>query len=488
MKNKKRIKAAFLALMLCTTLLFTACKSSNSSGTSNTGASDSGKTEEPVTISINTGYVSPQVDQQKVQDAINEYLQKDLKVNVNLELNFIEGWDEKSNLMISSGEEFDIMFTAGWFKYSENVAKGAFLPLDDLIDKNAPKLKETVTPEWFDGTRVDGKIYAVPTMKEKGAQDGVVLNKSLVEKYKIDVSTIKSAKDLEPYLALIKEKEPDYIPWWGEFIYQIDYIDDYIINGLISYKDGKAVPYWELPEVMEGFRTAHDWYTKGYINSNIMENPQQALGGFFAGWAMLKPGKDKELSAAYEEDLVQAGTTEVLTRTGDLQGSMMAISRTSKHPEMAIKILELMNTDKTLNNMINFGIEGVHYKKVSDNIITKTDATPNYSPGGGWIFQNQFLNYLWDTEDPNKWEEFEKFNDSARISPILGFVFDPSNVETEIAAINNIMEQYRQVQQGVIDPDVAVPEAMDKCYKAGLQNVLDEANKQLDAFFAAQKK
>jgi putative aldouronate transport system substrate-binding protein len=237
---------------------------------------------------------------------------------------------------------------------------------------------------------------------------------------------------------------------------------------------------------MEGFRTAYDWYNKGYINSDIMQSSQQPLGGFFAQWYMLKPGKDRELSAAYDEPVVQVGTTEVLTRTGDLQGSMMAISRTSKHPDLAIKVLELMNTDKTLNNMINFGIEGVHYTKVSDNVISRTDATPNYSPNGGWIFQNQFLNYLWDTEDQDKWVKFEEFNDSSRISEILGFVFDTSKVETEIAALYNITAEYKQVVQGVIDPDIAVPEAIDKFYKAGMQTVLDEANRQLEEFFATK--
>ena len=31
--------------------------------------------------------------------------------------------------------------------------------------------------------------------------------------------------------------------------------------------------------------------------------------------------------------------------------------------------LELVNTDKYLNNLINFGVEGVDYEKVSDNVI-----------------------------------------------------------------------------------------------------------------------
>ncbi len=54
------------------------------------------------------------------------------------------------NMLISSGEEFDVCFTTqSWLnKYQPNVSRGAFLALDDLIDEHAPDLKE-VLPEFF---------------------------------------------------------------------------------------------------------------------------------------------------------------------------------------------------------------------------------------------------------------------------------------------------------------------------------------------------
>ena len=59
---------------------------------------------------------------------------------------------------------------------------------------------------------------------------------------------------------------------------------------------------------------------------------------------------------------------------------MQAISRTSKNPEIAMKFLEMFNTDKYLNNLINFGIEGTHYVKVADNVIKAGPQNDQYNP------------------------------------------------------------------------------------------------------------
>jgi putative aldouronate transport system substrate-binding protein len=37
--------------------------------------------------------------------------------------------------------------------------------------------------------------------------------------------------------------------------------------------------------------------------------------------------------------------------------------------------LELVNTDPYLSNLINYGIEDSHYKKVNESIIEATDLT-----------------------------------------------------------------------------------------------------------------
>lgn len=46
------------------------------------------------------------------------------------------------NVIANSGEEYDLAFTCSWaFPYLENARKGAFLELNDLLDKEEQTLK-----------------------------------------------------------------------------------------------------------------------------------------------------------------------------------------------------------------------------------------------------------------------------------------------------------------------------------------------------------
>ncbi len=151
---------------------------------------------------------TPQKDVALVEAEANKYL-KD-KLNVTLKINAVDWgqWDNKLNLMIASGEPSDIVFTAAWQRYAINVAKGAFLDLGPLIDKDAPELKKELDPAFFEGSKINGKNYGIPTNKELAATRGVVYRQDLAEKYQLDVSKVKTWADLEPLLKVIKEKEP----------------------------------------------------------------------------------------------------------------------------------------------------------------------------------------------------------------------------------------------------------------------------------------
>ena len=49
---------------------------------------------------------------------------------------------------------------------------------------------------------------------------------------------------------------------------------------------------------------------------------------------------------------------------GSTTGSMIAVSSNSKNKEKSVEFLNLLNTDKELRNLLNYGIEGTHYNKM----------------------------------------------------------------------------------------------------------------------------
>lgn len=447
-----------------------------------------------------------QEDVALIEEKVNEYL-KD-KINATIKLQCFQWGDEyedKLKQMIASRQEFDICFTAAWVNnYMQNAVKGAFVPLNDerdLLSKYAPKTKALLGEDFLAGSQIDGINYGIPANKEKAHSWGFIIKKDLVDKYGFDISTIKSLEDLEPMLKVIKEKEPNVYGLEaldGESPIKLldwDVVGDDKCPGVVynDTKDYKVFNEFEKPETMELLKTVRKYYEAGYIRKDAASvtdyNADEAAGKIFAATKSLKPGKDAEMSLTHGFEWVQVYITPPVISSRDTMGSIQAISTTSKNPERALMFLELFNTDPYLNNLINFGIEGKHYVKVSDNIIKAGPDQTKYNPGTGWMFGNQFINYLYESEDPRKWEQFEEFNGQATGTKTLGFNFDPSPVKNEIAAINNLWDKYvPALETGSIDPEINVPKFNEELKAAGIDKVIAEKQRQLDDWVAKMGK
>ena len=104
---------------------------------------------------------------------------------------------------------------------------------------------------------------------------------------------------------------------------------------------------------------------------------------------------------------------------------------------------------------------------------------PNYTIGNTAL--------LYKTEDEIGGEDSKlfmaKIKQTALTSPMLGFTFNSEPVKTEIAAIGNISEAMSsRIFTGEDDPATAIPTYIAKCKAAGLDKVLAEMQKQLDAW------
>ncbi len=72
-------------------------------------------------------------------------------------------------------------------------------------------------------------------------------------------------------------------------------------------------------------------------------------------------------------------------------------------------------------------------------------------------------------------------------SPALGFAFDSTKIATELTSVTNVYEEYQKsLEYGFVDPEVGIPEMLEKMNNAGLQKIIDEKQAQLDAWAAAR--
>ena len=175
--------------------------------------------------------------------------------------------------------------------------------------------------------------------------------------------------------------------------------------------------------------------------------------------------------------------------TTHMSGSMQAIPVTSQDPQRAMMFLELLHTDADVINTLCFGIEGVNYNKTDKEGIVELVGDKKWQGKlPQWMMGNVYLQYITTDEDPTKNEKLKAVSDGAKINFTTGFFFDPTPVETQIAALNNVRTELdRPLRTGAVDPATNYDKHLANLKSAGIDEIIAEAQKQLDAWMAANK-
>jgi len=504
-KNKKWV--GLIAFVLVVSVVMAGCSGGNKENkSSNGGASQTpadsieskqpeseGKKEEPIKLIWYT-IGTPPTDLAKVNDEINKHILP--KINATVEMKLLDWgeYDQKMKIIIGSGEAYDIAFTSSWANdYFGNSKKGAFYELDSLIEQYGQGVKSALNPAFLEGTKVNGHNYGLPTNKELPQQRVFRFNMEMADKHGLDIANVKTIDDLEPLLKAFKENEPGIaaIPGTPMEFLPFDYpITDLPFIGVaMDTQDYKLINTWDTPETMKYLKTMHKYYEAGYLPMDVATLKDAGdyfkTGKWLTDTADTQPYADNLWSGDAGYKVVSMPMHDPIAFNWSVAGALQAINAKSKHPEKAMEFLNLLYTDAELINLVDFGIENVHYKKTGDN-------TKDAIPDSGYSFPafsvgDLILNYL-NTADPaDKWDQFKKFNDSSTKSPLLGFQVDTTNITTELANLKNTKEAtYKSLFSGTLDPETNVPKITQKLKDNGLDKVMAELQKQIDEWRAKQ--
>ena len=166
---KKRRWLSMVALVAAAALTVTGC------GTGKNKTAEADDMSQPYEIQWYFIGNPGQSDMAAVEEELNKVLKE--KINATVKMNsFAWGtYEDKVNMMLAGGESLDLVYTSsGVLNYSLNAAKGAFVALNDLLDRNAPETKEILGDQFITGASVDGKLYALPVNKDNAKNFGFV--------------------------------------------------------------------------------------------------------------------------------------------------------------------------------------------------------------------------------------------------------------------------------------------------------------------------
>ena len=492
--KKMRILALAMALVMSASV-FAGC--SNNGGNTSTGDGGNNTADVPTVSWYTIGGTQPG-NFDDVVATMSAYTEEQIGVKLKLYLNEWKVYKEKFQTMINGGDDFDIMFASSDY-YSTFVNRGAFLDITEKVKEVTPEMEEFIPDNLWEGVQIGGKVYAVPTYKDSSMTQFWWYDDSLVQKYNLDIENAKTMDDLTEIFKTVKEGEGDafypvYLtqgnPWNG---FWNDYDD--LCSGLgglvgvqIADDTRKVVVPLEQEDMMHNMKLLHEWYQAGYINpdANVSgDNYTKCFFGNGQAWPSAAVGQAQSQGVA-KYDYVKV--SEPLYTSGTVQGSLNCISKNSKNPDAALKMLQLANLDRTFRDMLAYGKEGVDFNYVDkDNGVVKLEESSSWTKGCAKYAQASFFNMSrLDTEPETQYDEIKAQNEEAISSVCMGFVFDPTNVQSEIATCNTIWSQSAKADllTGAVDPEEKVPTLMEELRAAGLDTIIEEAQRQVDEFFA----
>lgn len=517
MRKMRKVIAIMTAMVMGITML-SGCGNSSKELTAVPEEGTSSKPEKIVYEFI--VFANEPADMDKVQKAINEITVPEINVEVELKAVSIGSYPEQVNLAITGGEEMDLFCTIPMGSAHFNVmsAQNQLMPLNDLLEEYGTGIKEAVGDKFLKGTTIEGNTYSVTSVYGKATKIFCAMRTDILEETGLKEAAEKATtvSELEKIYEQVYAKNPqmsmitgssggNVLNLPGIFMNEDKFTDMELFDdlgdatGLLAgakYNDPeKVVSYYEQEEVKETYAKVNDWYEKGWVykdSATTTETCQEivkqgnAFSYFFAGEVDAKTAQKN--AAGYDMTLIDIATNPV--QTGSIRKFTWAIPVTSKHPEAAMKFLNMTYTDERIINLLNYGIEDTHY-------ITNEDGTINFADGldagnSGWgltmsfLFGNQLLAKVWEGNELDIREKTKELNETAEISPLLGFSFDNANVSNEVAALTNVIAQYRPMLQSGVAQEKTYDEFIGALKAAGLDNYIAEMQKQLDEFNQAK--
>ena len=501
---KKRILAAMLTLSMVVSM--TACGNSEAGG-SKDSAKNNGNGDEPYTVTMVLNG-STQPDEERIEQKINEILEPELNANLDIVVLPWASASQQLQLMLSGDEKIDVFYTQAT-NAVQYMNAGQIIDMSELIDKYGTNIKQIYGEDIAKINQIEGFVYGVPNQIERGSIPAIFMRKDLVEKYNIDTSQIKEPKDLESVFETVKAGEPDMTMLYSindgdtpvTRLFRGDNLSDNNYLGVLMDQTNstKLENFFATDWFKDTTTMLYNWYQKGYISQDAGTNTENwrtvcKAGNLFSLFFAYHPGTPVEFesSTGYDFEIVPF-YNEPIINSSSYNGVTFSIAQNSENPEKTMEVLDYIYGSSEIMNLLNWGEQDKDYViEDADNGIINfpegiTSDNAGYNLNLGWELPNQFIAYKWTGSDPKLWEKMEEFNSSAKSSKAVGFLFDSSNYSSEIAALSNIVKQYSgALYSGSGDPDELIPELLEALDDAGINEVIQAKQEQLDAFLAAK--
>ena len=420
------------------------------------------------------------------KETVNAYLVEKLGIRLDVRVGEFGDWERIRAEVLRSGTPFDLMFT-DMTTFTADVGMGAFADLTGLVEL-APGLTELIPQAYLDSCRIGGRLYGIPCYKDSSMTNFFVWTKDAVQAGFPGYAGAHTLADIDQGLravAAVTGEPPLYLNQDGLSYILSGRYDACTLGGIgigIAYRGGtEFVPVFEQADVLADLALLQGWMHDGLINTDAAirteANGTSALG-VAQGW----PSAAKGWSAGRGQEVLVAQYGETVVSDDTVLGSITCISAQSQHKAEAMKLLELVNTDRVLRDMLWYGEEGVNFRYVEEDGVRKVEKL-----NSGWTMAayTQGTFFVATPEvGSDGYGEVQAQNEQAVPSPAFGFIPDTRDIRGQIEAVKAVYEEYRALILTGTCGQNEIDAMMEKMRWAGFDTILEEVNTQYAAWLA----
>ena len=459
---------------------------------------------------------------------------------------WVAGGDYKDKLTTAmiGNEDFDLMFCGSWHGLSTFIQDGNFADLSSYFNNDAyPGLQRAFSDDFVqamtsyirqeDGSYISG-IYGINLATFYEDTRGYMYREDLRKKY--DCAPITDEASLLEFVKTVQENEEGMIgvslwnffrmdsPWYSakhDHVFTQDNVNvlgdqTWVWVGLSD--DNKTVLNAVFPgDSAEEFAKMPAGYQEDFISEYIVdrtkwnpylnpnrggtdtvERPAAMTYSTLSEYeskvkTALEANPDEEYGFYVTED-AQRNMEEGAVVCDMVTGNWLVVPEWSEKTDATMYFLDWMFGSQEAHDLFELGIEGEDWEAVGADGYKKLDidensaySMPTYSftQNPTYIRVSEFV-----SENPEIKERFDYMYDTSTysLSPLSGFVFDTSNVETQIANVSALSNEL-QLTISMYDADEAV-EKINQWHadatEVGLEEIRAELISQIQAFLDAK--
>ena len=366
-----------------------------------------------------------------------------------------------------SDDQVDILYMGnlgtvkGYDKYLEYIENGWLAQLNAELSGSSKKLKSYISSALISAVQYNGNTYAIPNNNIIGSYTYMLIDKEMYDKlyYTAEIENVKTIMDLADFLSDVHKYYPDVLPINSTYEYCMNDLAYYWDISVADHPDGKSVQnaktadskttanfthhsykvtgdfsvigyaYTDLSTISRGktllsfdslftnktyvtnFLTLADYKYSGYFGEPA--DGQKVAVSFVTG--------DASVANQYKDThyVVTVGYPKVTE--DDVYGNMFAVSAYTSSVQRSMEIITFLNTNKEVRNLLQYGLEGIHYELDENDVVTRLnhDYMMDIEATG-----NCFLAYPEEGMNKDVWDIAKEQNRVAVLNPLYGFSFD----------------------------------------------------------------